>query len=255
MWKQLLKGTEWSQLRDLVSPTFFEVLPAGRLASQVGELAGNYGSRGGFREAWAAREASLDASDVAVVLDDEARRGGITDAEREGEARGRRGQRVLELYFHQLYAGERTLLDLRPERFTADGGDGPLRWRPAAMWIRWAGDFLPPIRELYGGFYEGDDDRFRAALEALGITPAEDVFRRQFGEGDQHAVAFHVPTFRDTFHDAFLRCRDAGSQLHGNFVALGIYLATLYVHLEALGGTFDVRTAYFRGRGAGADPG
>lgn len=254
MWKQLLQGTEWSQLRDLVSPTFFEVLPAGRLASQVGELAGNYGSRGGFRETWAAREAALEASPVEVVLDDGARRGGIADAEREGEARARRGQRVLELYFHQLYAGDRTLLDLRPERFTADDGDGPLRWRPAAMWLRWADDFLPAVRDLYAGFYGDDDARFRGALEALSITAAEDVFRRQFGEGDQHAVAFHVPTFRETFHEAFIRCRDAGAQLHGNFVALGIYLATLYVHLEALGGTFDVRTAYFRGReGAAAD--
>jgi len=245
---KLLRGTEWSQLRDLVSPTFFEVLPAGRLAGQVGELASNYGSRSGFKDARGTRADALAEAGLGVALDDDARALAKERPAGADPAREARGQRLLELYFHQIFHGQTTLLDLRPERAALDD-DEVLRWAPAAMWITWKPDFIEPLRELYAGFYEDEDARFLAALDRLSIRPAEDTFRRQFGAGDQSAVSFDVAAFRDTFHEAFIRCRDAGAQLHPNFLALGIYLATLYLHLEELGGTFDVRTAFFRGRG------
>jgi len=247
---KLLRGTEWSQLRDLVSPAFFQVLPAGLLASQVGELASNYGSRKGYRSAWAARENALNAQGLEVAMDDGARKRAAQRPAQGDPRRGLRGQRVLEVYFHQIFHGDQTLLDLRPERAAlADESSSVLAWAPSAMWVAWKPDFLEPLRDLYRGFYEEDEQSFRGALDALDIRAAEDTFRRHFGEGDQSAVSFEVAKFRDTFHEAFVRCREAGAQLHPNFLALGIYLATLYLHLEELGGTFDVRTAYQHGKG------
>ncbi|MEO0323313.1 MAG: hypothetical protein AAF447_10180 [Myxococcota bacterium] len=243
----LLRGTEWSMLLDVVSPSFFEVLPAGRVAGAVKDLAGSMRSTRRAQEAREARGAALRMSGLPIVLDDDAQSlAKATPAGRDPD-RQARGQRLLELYFHQLYAGEVTLLDLRPERSVALGET--LRWDPGNLHVRWAEDFLPAMRDLYAGFYRDDEARFQSALEALDLVAAEDVFRRQFGDGDQRAVRFEVAAFRSTFHEAFLRCKEAGQQLHGDFVALGVYLATLYLHLEALGGTFDVRDAFERGSG------
>ena len=197
------------------------------------------------REAREARAALLRASGLSIVVDADARALAKATPPGSDPDRQARGQRLLELYFHQLYAGEVTLLDLRPERAVALGET--LRWDPGALHVRWAADFLPAMRDLYAGFYRDDEARFQLALEALDLVAAEDVFRRQFGEGDQRAVRFEVAAFRSTFHEAFLRCKEAGQQLHGDFVALGVYLATRYLHLEALGGTFDVRDAFERG--------
>jgi hypothetical protein len=58
-----LRGSEWSQLADYVSPSFFEVLPARTLWRQARELVGNLTDAEGFHEARrvaAARMAGLD---------------------------------------------------------------------------------------------------------------------------------------------------------------------------------------------------
>jgi hypothetical protein len=178
-------------------------------------------------------------------------------------------------YFHQLLHHDVALLDLRADRFREDGAredgaredgareDGPTvdgapsegaptLWRPGWLFVRWDPAFLAALRDLYAGFYLEDPPRFDAAIARLSLEPARDVFLEHFGGGDQREVRFERATFVHTFHDAFLACRDAPAgpggapraQLHGNFLALGLYLATLYEHLERLGLAFDVRSAY-----------
>jgi hypothetical protein len=47
-----------------------------------------------------------------------------------------------------------------------------------------------------------------------------------------------------TFHQVFVLCRDAKQSLHPDFLPLGLYLATLYDHLERLGAAVDVLAAF-----------
>lgn len=242
---QLVSGTEWSHFTDYLSPTLFDVLPGRELRRVLGALSGSALRRGRFDAAKAARAELLDAHGVPVRL------AGAPDASAHTSTRDldvALGDAVLELYFHQLYVGDRTLLDLRSQSF--EPAAGPATWRPSALVFEWSSDFIEPLRALYRGFYDGDDAMFDEALRDLSLTPARDVFLSHFGgggaEGDQHAVAFDMATFHGTFHEAFVACRDAGTHLHGDFVALGLYLATLYEHLEQLGGSWDVRAAFVR---------
>lgn len=237
-----LRGTEWSQLADYVSPSFFDVLPARTLWRQLRELGAN--AADGRRFAAACRDAEACLADLGrpVRIGGEAPAGLPGLAELDAGERRARGQRVLEIYFAQLTGAGTALLDLRADRFAGSAGD--LHWSPRPIWIAWEAAFLESLRGLYGGFYEGDDARFRAALEALELDAAEDLFRKHFGDGDQRAVRFEAASFHATFHEVFVRCRDAGVRLHGNFLALGIYLGCLYDHLEALGVELDVRSAY-----------
>jgi hypothetical protein len=243
-----LRGTEWSQLGDYVSPSFFEVLPARALWAQLRELGGNARDGRGFAVAGRAVEAHLASIDCPVRVGAEAEGAAPGLDVLDQTARHDRGQRVLEVYFAQLAGAPATILDLRASRF--EGGGDDLRWRPRPLWIRWDDDFLEGLRDLYAGFYEGDDARFQGALAGLGLSAAEDVFREHFGGDDQSAVRFEAAKFQATFHEAFVRCRDEGVRLHRNFLALGIYLGCLYDHLEALGLAFDVRAAWQRAAAA-----
>ncbi len=239
--RRMLGGAEWKQLADLVSPSFFEVMPARALLRQGQEILGNAKDEQGFARVVAALDATLDPvrvesrgepaePDAHRTLDDAARRA--------------RGQRVLEIYFAQLLHHEAAVIDLRVDRFL--GAGDALIWRPGRYWILWDVAFLDAIRRLYRCFYSGDDAGFEAALAELDLSAAGETFRHHFGEGDQRAVRFDPKRFHASFHEVFVRCRDAGASLHPNFLGLGCYLAALYDHLGALGGSYDVRGAFER---------
>lgn len=247
-----LRGTEWSQFADYVSPAFLEVVPLRSLVSQARHMLANARDEAGFEtlrgdvaKRLALRNVALevgssagDASPVTGGLLPESVRRGV-------------GQRALEVYFAQIFTADAAILDLRAARFAVPGDardeDSAAVWFPRPFWIRWDPDFLEALRELYAGFYSGDERCTARGLEALHLEPAGDVLRRHFGAGDQRRVRFSSRDFHATFHDAFVRCRDGGATLHPDFLALGVYLACLYDLLEALDLPFDVRDAYERG--------
>lgn len=232
---RLVAGTEWSHFTDYLSPSFFDVVPARELRRVLGTLSGNYMRPRRFRDVVQTRDEHLARARVPVSLGPDrvppAVEGGIGDA-------------ILELYFHQIYAGDTAILDVRSNAFrpNADG----LRWRPASIYLQWDPEFLDALRRLYRGYYGGDEREFEGALAHLRLEPARDIFLSHFGSGDQREVAFDMATFHDTFHEAFVACREGGEQLHGDFIGLGLYLATLYEHLESVGGAWDVRAAWAR---------
>ncbi len=237
----ILGKGDWADLKDFLTPTVFDVLPARAVQRQVTELLG-----GRLRPAEVKRARERLGVEGIRVADDRARVAERVEQLDEA-ARARRGQRVITLYFHQLVHHDVALLDLRADRFLQEGGGSA--WRPGWMHVRWDPDFLVALRDLYAGYYLGDTPRFDAAIVRLSLAPARDVFLAHFGGGDQREVRFERSTFVRTFHDAFLACRDASAApgaapLHRNFLALGLYLATLYEHLERLGLAFDVRAAY-----------
>ncbi len=241
----IFEGDEWRPLLEFVSPTFFDVVPLRALLSQGRELVGNATDAPARARVEAEVGEALAARGLALRLSRGAKAGSSADAAATDTAA--RGQRVLELYFAQLYGAEACLLDLRQRSFV-DGSDATL-WSPGPYYLRWDPDFLDGVRTLYEGYYGADDAAFDAGLRTLGIADSKDLFQRHFGD-DPGSVRFDRAHFVSTFHDVFVRCRDRGVSLHRNFLPLGVYLATLHDHLGALGGgPFDVRSAFERATG------
>jgi hypothetical protein len=242
---RLLRATEWGQLLDFVSPSFFAVLSARDLARASKDLIASTRDDADFRRIARALDRRLTRREVPLRLAPDAQ-----DAEPEGlahssrETRVTRGQLVLRLYFEQLLHADAALLDLRGSRFALR--DGSLVWSPARGFVRWNPDFLKGIRRMYRGFYAESEKDFRAGLEALNLEPAADLFREHFGEGEQTAVRFEMAHFTRSFHAVFVRCKEHGVRLQPDFVALGVHLASLYEHLEALGEPLDVRAAFLQ---------
>jgi hypothetical protein len=244
-----VRGTEWRWFLDVASPAFFDVMPLGSLSRAARGLVRATADAEGFRRARAASQQRLrergidvrirdaDATDFAAAARDPGALG--------AEQRRALGQRALEIYFGQLFAADTSLLDLRAGRLALDPHGGVL-WAPRSAWVRWQGDFLAALRDLYAGFYRDDEARFAHGLAALHLEPAAEALRAHFGSGDQRAVRFATAAFQASFHEIFVRCRDAGVQLHPDFLPLGIALACLYDGLEALGPPLDVRDAFER---------
>jgi hypothetical protein len=239
----IIKQTEWRPFLDLLSPSFFRVVPAGPLLKELRQLASLYRSSEEFDRAIGRRRASLERAGLPVRITAESR---AQDSGTPADA-GLRGQRILELYFHQIFSDGPILLDLRRARVFEQGG--ALVWSPSGALADWSPAFHGALRALYRGFYLGDDALFRDGLAALGLAKAEDAIRSQFGEGQQRAVRFSLKDFQQKFQNVFVRCQETGSQIDTGFLSLGLYLATLYEHLEALGQPFDVRAAFDGGAG------
>lgn len=234
----LIKRTEWRPFLDLLSPSFFRVVPAGPLLKEVRHLASLYRSSDELERAIAHRSGSLKRAGLPIRI--VARDTSFASAMPRNA--GTRGQHLLELYFHQVFSDGLVLLDLRLERFCEEGH--ALSWNPSGALADWSPEFRRAVRALYRGFYLGDDVLFREGLAALGLAKAEDAIRSQFGEGQQRAVRFLLKDFQQKFQDVFVRCQETGSRIDTGFLSLGLYLATLYEHLDALGEPFDARAAF-----------
>lgn len=248
---KLLGGSEFGQWASFATPAFFDVMPTKALLGRLGTLVSAARDRELFARAIAERRRWLERSQLAIELVAPERRPirGEPGAEASVAVGNReRANAVVALYFHQLLHGELTLLDLRQQAFVSEAQQ--LSWRPAAWIARWDADFGAALRQLYIGFYGGDDAGFRAGLGALNLLHAEPVFRQHFGDG-QGTVRFEVKHFVSTFHRVFLSCKAAGTRLHPDFLPLGLYLASLYDHLERLGVEVDVAAAFELARDLG----
>ncbi len=235
MLRELLGESEWRDVREFVSPKIFKIVPFTVATKQFRKIASNYFDRAGFHATVSERRRWLNEKGFPIALDPRA-------SVRLGDG-AMSGQLVLQLYFHQLFYGDTTLLDLRYKRF--GGINGKVEWVPHAFYVEWQPEFIDATRDLYLGFYLDDDARFEAGLDVMGLTCAEDVFVEHFGGGEQHAVSFRMERFVKTFRGTLRRCKAEGERAHPNLIPFGMYIVTLYDHLEHLGGEFDVRRAFF----------
>jgi hypothetical protein len=244
MFSKLLKSADLRQLSSFVSPAFFDVLPARKIWSRGRALMISKSSPA-YREAVAARARSLQALPLAVALP-----GQQAAPDALGEDQRAHATRLLTLFFEQIYSDTPTLVDLRADN--ARDQKGQLAWDPAAWVCPWSPDFLASLRGLYEGFYAPNDALLKQSLKELRIDLAEDLFRQHFGAHPE-AQRFVMKDFVNTFHQVFVRCRDQKRELHEDFLPLGVYLATLYDHLDSIPIELDVAGCYARARRRGKD--
>jgi hypothetical protein len=166
------------------------------------------------------------------------------------------GNRLLLLYFMQLHQRAPLFLDLRERHFRWDPQEESLLWRPNNLWIELEDGFVTALLQLYRGFYRGDPQLVKECLPQLGlINPAHPkqaeqqaelltLLRDQFGEGAEAPVQFKLSEFNHSFIKLFDHFIHYKVRLHSDFIFLGLYLITLYEHLEKLGVPLDVKSAY-----------
>lgn len=159
------------------------------------------------------------------------------------------GEAILELYFNQFLNPKGLVLDIRPIHFTKDNKEShQLNWDPNNTWYRFQDDFRQGLIKLYKGFYSNQDKLYTEGLYDLGLATNLDdskikvlksLFRSHFGE-DQSSVCFKLDTFNESFAELFKFFMENDVKIKTDFIFLGVYLITLYMHLEKLGGHYNV---------------
>jgi hypothetical protein len=239
MFSKLLKSADLRQMSSFVSPAFFDVLPMRKIWSRGRSVMISKGSNE-YRDAVTARARSLQALPLAVALP-----GQQASRDQLGDDARAHASRLITLFFEQLYSDTPTLIDLRAQ--SARDQKGQIAWDPNPWVARWSPEFLTALRGLYDGFYTPDDALLTQSLTALRIEFAEDLFRKHFGTHPE-AQRFVMKQFVDTFHQVFVRCKEHKRELHEDFLPLGVYLATVYEHLDSIPVEVNVVECYTRAR-------
>lgn len=229
------------QYLSFVSPAFFRVLPTRKLWSRAKDIRSRAKDADLAERLREDRAARLERSPLDVRL--------VSKVDGKLEPQ-QCAERVVKLYFQQLFDDGPTLIDLRAQAFGAEGDT--LTWRPASWSVEWDETFLDALRKLYLGFYRDDDATFREGLAQLDMQDARDVLRSHFGT--EPLIDFSTKAFTDSFHAVFVRCAEKNIELHPDFLPLGLYLATMYDHLDGLSVNVDVAACFFEAIGESPEP-
>lgn len=226
--KELIFETSLERLKE----QFSKYLPLGAAFGSDGTS----GDQGACQREWSASQPDRQISSKSIVQ--------------------RQGQRVLEIYFLQLFCCKEVFLDLRKERFLTDQ-KGVVDWNPNGLWYKFSDVFLSGIKDIYAGFYTNSEESLQSGLYRLGLfsdhmstdTRAQlrELLDRHFGQGKSAPMKFEVSHFMSSFDSLFLFLKKHKLKLSEDFLFLGIYILTLYMHLETLGESFDVCRAYQTG--------
>jgi hypothetical protein len=175
---KILASGQLGKLASFVTPAFFDVMPAKALWGRARKLLAGTRDREAFRHAVAERSREL-AKVLPEVQLVEGKRAAAGDRRERARA-----SRVVELFFHQLFYGRVTLLDLRAASFTADGER--LLWHPAS-WVReFTPDSIGSLRGHLSRFYTRMTpgfSRVAGAFTAVVRRPVSQAFRWRPGEG------------------------------------------------------------------------
>jgi len=248
----LIKPSEYGYLLSYISPGFLDVVPPNSLFQAVRDLALKGRNRSQFEKWMSDRRASLKQAKLPVNILNrkETDREPYMALQSLGQINQRKhiGHSILQLFFHQLFDGGATLLDLRSDTFWVDDKMASdqiiLQWMPRCLFVNWQPDFIKPVRQLYRGFYEDDMTVFDQALTALNLDPTRDVLLEFFGNARDTEMRFMRSAFLDQFKRIFTICKQEKRSIHPQFVVLGAYLAGLYDALEQLNVPLDVGNAF-----------
>lgn len=244
MIRRILQQSELGDLLSLASPSLFDVISVPTVLRRGREVMAD------SRRTWADERPALAERVADLVTVHPQPPDGQQLAALPEDPRASVGERILTLYFRQLFSDAPTAVDLRAPAWRVD--DDGLHWAPAAFLVRWDPHFIDALRGIYGGFYEDDDAAFVAHLDRLDLGGAADLFRAHIGSGDPRAHTFGRSTFVSSFGAIFDHCKEAGIRLHPDFVLLGAYLGGLYDSLADLGVPLNVEASFFAGRAAAA---
>ena len=168
------------------------------------------------------------------------------------EQKKEQGQILLKVYFSQFKNSHGLNLDIRASHF--EYNQEILNWSPNNCWYKMDNSFREALIDLYSGFYhDNKDGLFENALKRIGLTKnlneektleLKKLFYAHFTPGDQSLIKFDVSEFSESFYELFHFFVNNEVELETDFIFLGIYLVTLYMHLEELEESFDVRAAF-----------
>ena len=179
---------------------------------------------------------------------------GSTQGKEDFASAAQLGESLLELYFLQIFNPRGLFLDLRSQGFKPLPS-GLLLWSPNGLWVQWQEPFRQGLVKIYRGYYGDQSSLLREGLEEVGlirhdfppqkVQEVESMLLQHIG-GQTEGQRFSVEHFTQSFERLFLYLLDNKIRLSPDFLFLGVYLASLYLHLESLDAAYNVRRSFER---------
>ena len=166
------------------------------------------------------------------------------------------GEKVLTLYFTQLFSDQGIFLDLRSGHF--EPTEMGLKWHPTSLWTKLDEDFRAGLLKVYEGFYLGNEELYFSGLKSIGLIQPEwseeekknlgSLFKEQFGNAEVSEMKFNL----DHLNQSIVRLSDfmlkKKVKIPKDFLYLGIYLVGMYSTLEENDCSLPVRDIYLEVR-------
>lgn len=158
----------------------------------------------------------------------------------------------LHLYFVQIFSPHGLFLDLRPIHFDTESTE--LKWHPSGLWTQFDEEFRNGLIQVYDGFYMENQEAYFQGLEKIGLVGADwtdadkeklgELFKAQF----DHEMIFDLENFRSVIFKLADFLLQKKVNITKDFLYLGIYLVTLYSHLQESQVRLPVREIYLKVR-------
>ena len=134
MLSAFVKGTDWSQLTEYLSPVFFQIVPPIGMAQKLKSMVSGYISPTKFQEIAARVNGALETSPLNVRITNFSGNSLQGDVPAPGPET-KPGDVLLRLYFWQIFALDEALLDFRSKAFPQP--QNVHVWQPSPLFNRW----------------------------------------------------------------------------------------------------------------------
>ena len=161
-------------------------------------------------------------------------------------------QRILTLYFAQLFSPHGLFLDIGPAHLEMKGEE--LNFHPNGVWTKFSPEFADGITDIYDGFYNEDENLFQQGLLKSGLSstkwPEQDrqalaqLFKSHFGASVSGEMTFELETFKKSFLKVADFLLEKKVKISTDFIYLGIALITMYSSLEKTNVSVNVKKVY-----------
>jgi len=162
------------------------------------------------------------------------------------------GDKLLGIYFRQIFSDVPLFFDLRPSRLGWDGEE--LTWDATKSFFVLEPTFRRSLQNLYRGYYDNDLALLKTALSELNLVADHedevgekrvvDLLLNRFSGGREGTVRFSMQQFKSSFDSLFNELISGKKRLPPDFAFVGLLLASLYLTLESLDVDLDVSSQY-----------
>jgi hypothetical protein len=232
------------ELMKHVPTVLFEVVEWKLLALELPKLSRRIIQKEGFKELFDLQGAFLKPFHINLVSQ--------LEGSLEGDPSKAVAEKILALYFAQIYSPHGLFLDLGPSHI--DLKNDILDFCPSGVWTTFHPDFSNGLKEIYDGFYFENEVLFHQGLLNSGLTsskwPQEDrqklaeLFKSHFGASLTSEMSFDLETFKESFFKVADFMLEKKVQISTDFLYLGIALVTLYSSLEKTKASVNVKRIY-----------
>jgi predicted unusual protein kinase regulating ubiquinone biosynthesis (AarF/ABC1/UbiB family) len=161
-------------------------------------------------------------------------------------------ERILTLYFAQLFSPHGLFLDIGPTHLEMVGNE--LNFHPNGVWTKFSPEFADGITDIYDGFYTEDEKLFQLGLVKSGLSSAKwkdeerealaQLFKSHFGASVSGEMTFELETFKQSFLKVADFMLEKKVKISTDFIYLGVALITMYSSLEKTNVSVNVKKVY-----------